>query len=49
MVKNQGRWAPRKDVPWSVEPAGEAQVVSALRWGPKMRQLVELFNKIFSQ
>src|SRR5206468_10956140 len=20
MVKNQGRWAPRKDVPWTVEP-----------------------------
>ena len=23
MVKSQGRWAPRKDVPWAVEPPGE--------------------------
>ena len=49
MVKNQGRWAPRKDVPWSVEPQGETHVVSALRWGPKIRQLVELFNKTVGQ
>ncbi len=49
MVKNQGRWAPRKDVPWTVEPQGELHVVSALQWGPKMRQLVELFNKSVRQ
>src|SRR5581483_4179174 len=29
MVKSQGRWAPRKDVPWSVEPQGELHVVPA--------------------
>jgi iron(III) transport system substrate-binding protein len=45
MVKNQGRWAPRKDVPWTVEPQGDVHVVPALQWGPKMRKLVELFNK----
>ncbi len=45
MVKSQGRWAPRKDVPWSVEPQGELHVVPALQWGPKMRQLVDLFNR----
>jgi iron(III) transport system substrate-binding protein len=49
MVRNQGRWAPRKDVPWSVEPQGETHVVSALQWGPKLRQLVELFNKSVGQ
>jgi len=49
MVKNQGRWAPRKDVPWTVEPQGETHVVSALHWGPKIRQLVELFNKSIGQ
>ena len=49
MVKNQGRWAPRRDVPWSVEPQGDPHVVSALHWGPKMRQLVELFNKTIGQ
>ena len=49
MVKNQGRWAPRKDVPWTVEPQGETHVVSALQWGPKIRQLVELFNKSIGQ
>lgn len=48
MVKRQGRWAPRKDVPWTVEPQGELHVVSALQWGPKMRMLVELFNKSVS-
>ena len=45
MVKNQGRWAPRKDVPWIVEPQGEIHVVSPLEWGPKIRTLVALFNK----
>jgi iron(III) transport system substrate-binding protein len=45
MVKSQGRWTPRKDVPWKVEPQGELHVVSALQWGPKMRKLVDLFNK----
>jgi iron(III) transport system substrate-binding protein len=49
MVKNQGRWAPRKDVPWTVEPQGDLHVVSALQWGPKMRKLVDLFNKSVSQ
>jgi len=49
MVKRQGRWAPRKDVPWTVEPQGELHVVSALQWGPKMRNLVDLFNKSVSQ
>ena len=45
MVKSQGRWAPRKDVPWTVEPPGDLHVVPALKWGPQMRKLVELFNK----
>jgi iron(III) transport system substrate-binding protein len=49
MVKNQGRWAPRKDVPWTVEPPGDTHVVSPLQWGPKLRQLVELFNKSIGQ
>jgi iron(III) transport system substrate-binding protein len=49
MVKSQGRWAPRKDVPWTVEPQGELHVVSALQWGPKMRKLVEIFNKSVGQ
>jgi iron(III) transport system substrate-binding protein len=45
MVKSQGRWAPRKDVPWTVEPQGDVHVVPALQWGPKMRKLVDLFNR----
>ena len=49
MVKNQGRWTPRKDVPWTIEPQGEVHVVSALQWGPKIRQLVDLFNKSVGQ
>jgi len=49
MVKNQGRWAPRKDVTWTVEPQGDTHVVSALQWGPKIRQLVDLFNKSVGQ
>ena len=49
MVKNQGRWAPRKDVPWTVEPQGDTHVVSALQWGPKIRQLVDLFNNSVKQ
>jgi iron(III) transport system substrate-binding protein len=49
MVKNQGRWAPRRDVPWTVEPQGDLHVVSALQWGPKMRKLVDLFNKSIGQ
>jgi len=49
MVKSQGRWAPRKDVPWTVEPQGELHVVSPLQWGSKIRQLVELFNKTVGQ
>jgi iron(III) transport system substrate-binding protein len=49
MVKSQGRWAPRRDVPWTVEPQGDLHVVSALQWGPKMRKLVDLFNKSIGQ
>jgi len=49
MVKSQGRWTPRKDVPWTVEPQGELHVVSPLQWGPKMRKLVELFNRSVAQ
>jgi iron(III) transport system substrate-binding protein len=49
MVNSQGRWAPRKDVPWTVEPQGDVHVVPALQWGPKMRKLVELFNKSIGQ
>ena len=49
MVKNQGRWAPRKDVKWTVEPETDLHVVSALEWGPKLRQLVDLFNKTVGQ
>lgn len=49
MVRNQGRWAPRRDVPWTVEPQGDLHVVSALQWGPKMRSLVDLFNKSIKQ
>lgn len=45
MVKNQGRWAPRKDVPWTVEPRGDLHVVDGLQWGAKMRKLVDLFNR----
>ncbi|MBI4528467.1 MAG: extracellular solute-binding protein [Deltaproteobacteria bacterium] len=49
MVNNQGRWAPRKDVRWKVEPEGELHVVSPLEWGRKLRQLVELFNRTIRQ
>ena len=49
MVKSQGRWAPRKDVPWTVEPQGDVHVVPALQWGPNMRKLVALFNKSIVQ
>lgn len=49
MVKNQGRWAPRKDVQWTAEPEAELHVVSALEWGRKLRQLVDLFNKMVGQ
>ena len=49
MVKNQGRWAPRKDVQWTVEPEAELHVVSALEWGRKVRHLVDLFNKAAGQ
>ena len=45
MVKSQGRWSPRKDVPWTVEPQGDLHVVSALQWGPKMRKLVQGIQK----
>jgi len=49
MVKNQGRWTPRKDVPWTVEPRTELHVVSALEWGRKLKPLVELFRKTVGQ
>jgi hypothetical protein len=32
-----------------VEPPGDTHVVSPLQWGPKLRQLVELFNKSIGQ
>jgi iron(III) transport system substrate-binding protein len=49
MAHKQGRWAPRKDVKWTVEPEGELHVVSMLDWGRKNRQLVALFNKMSGQ
>jgi hypothetical protein len=49
MVNSQGRWAPRKDVPWTVEPPGDPDVVSALKRGPQMRNLVDPFNKNIGQ
>jgi iron(III) transport system substrate-binding protein len=49
MANKQGRWAPRKDVKWTVEPEGELHVVSMLDWGRKNRQLVALFNKMTGQ
>jgi iron(III) transport system substrate-binding protein len=49
MVKSQGRWAPRKDVPWAVEPPGELRSINMLEWGRKYRQLVALFNKSTGQ
>lgn len=49
MVNKQGRWAPRKDVKWTVEPETELYVVSMLEWGRKNRQLVALFNKMIGQ
>lgn len=49
MAQKQGRWAPRKDVKWTVEPEGELHVVSMLDWGRKNRQLVALFNKMTGQ
>jgi len=49
MVKNQGRWAPRRDVKWTIEPEAELHVVSVLEWGKKNRQLVTLFNKLVGQ
>ena len=49
MVKSQGRWAPRKDVPWVVEPPGDLRSIDMLEWGRKYRQLVALFNKFTGQ
>jgi iron(III) transport system substrate-binding protein len=49
MVRSQGRWAARKDVPWAVEPPGELHAVDMLQWGRKYRQLVALFNKAVGQ
>jgi iron(III) transport system substrate-binding protein len=46
MVKNQGRWAPRKDVNWSVEPETNLHVVSMFEWGRKNHELVDFFNKL---
>lgn len=45
MVKSQGRWAARKDVPWSVEPPGDLHSVGMLKWGRNYRDLIELFKK----
>jgi len=42
-----GRWAPRKDVLWSVEPSGDLRSVNMLEWGgAKDRQLAALLNKM---
>jgi iron(III) transport system substrate-binding protein len=49
MANKQGRWAPRKDVKWTVEPESDLHVVSMLDWGRKNRQLVALFNKMTGQ
>jgi iron(III) transport system substrate-binding protein len=49
MVKSQGRWAPRKDVPWAVEPPGDLRAINMLEWARKYRQLVALFNKSTGQ
>jgi iron(III) transport system substrate-binding protein len=49
MVKSQGRWAARKDVPWAVEPPGELQTVGMLKWGRKYRDLIALFKKMTGQ
>ena len=49
MVKSQGRWAPRKDVPWVVEPPGDLRSIDMLEWGRKYRQLVAFFNKFTGQ
>jgi iron(III) transport system substrate-binding protein len=46
MVKSQGRWAPRKDVQWTVEPETDLHVVPMFVWGRKNRELVEFFNKL---
>jgi iron(III) transport system substrate-binding protein len=49
MVEKQGRWTPRKDVKWTVEPEGQLHVLNMLEWGRKFRQLVALFNKMTDQ
>jgi iron(III) transport system substrate-binding protein len=49
MAHKQGRWTPRKDVRWTVEPETDLHVVSMLEWGRKNRQLVALFNKMTGQ
>jgi iron(III) transport system substrate-binding protein len=46
MVTKQGRWTPRKDVPWAVEPGTNLHVVSTFVWGRKNRELVAFFNKL---
>lgn len=49
MVKRQGRWAPRRDVKWTVEPETELHVVDMMKWGRKNREVVALFNKTVGQ
>jgi hypothetical protein len=46
MVTKQGRWTPRKDVAWAVEPGTNLHVVSTFVWGRKNRELVAFFNKL---
>lgn len=46
MVSKQGRWTPRKDVAWTVEPETNLHVVSTFTWGRKNRELVAFFNKL---
>ena len=48
MVKSQGRWAPRKDVPWTVEPQGDSCRFGAAM-GAENEKLVDLFNKSIGQ
>ena len=49
MVKSQGRWAPRKDVPWTVEPQGEIARRFGAAMGAENEKLVDLFNKSVGQ
>ena len=46
MVNQQGRWAPRTDVKWTVEPDTNVHVVSMFTWGRKNRDLAAFFTKL---